>query len=127
MPSVAVFRCKVCNAPLFLEEQVIVHEPGKAVAFRKGNRADAGCSSYFLPKFSWMGELSGNEGNLGCPKCSSRIGGYKWSGRPCTCGQLVVPYIAVHRNKVDRIEVAEPVGTRCSDAGDDAPRTTSAQ
>ena len=113
---VGVFRCRRCGAPLFLDEPVQRHESVARVAFRRQQAPQAHCSSYFLPKLRWMGDLLGNQGNLACPQCAQRVGGYCWSGRACTCGGLVVPYIAVHRNKVDRVMTEVPAGATAAAA-----------
>ncbi|EFO61371.1 Dual specificity protein phosphatase 12 [Giardia lamblia P15] len=114
---VGIFRCNKCSTPLFLEEHVQQHESVAKVAFRRQQAPEARCSSYFLPKLRWMGDLLGNQGNLACPRCAQRVGGWCWSGRACTCGGLVVPYIAVHRNKVDRVMTEVPAEDAPTAAG----------
>jgi hypothetical protein len=34
----------------------------------------------------WMGDVSAIEGKLNCPKCSGRVGSWKWNGDQCSCG-----------------------------------------
>ncbi|TNJ28910.1 Dual specificity protein phosphatase 12 [Giardia muris] len=107
MSYVGLFRCGKCSTPLFLDEHLIEHETFAQVSFKNGQAPEKSCSSYFVKVMSWMGDLLGNKGNLHCPKCERRVGSYCWSGLPCTCGGLVIPYIAVHRNKVDRVLVED--------------------
>ena len=78
---------------------------GGQKAFRKhkrdgGSEAPVSCSSHFLSEeAAW--QLEQNDGKLGCPKCSARLGSYCWSGAQCSCGTWVAPAIQVVKSKVD--------------------------
>lgn len=111
--ALPVYRCRACGRPLFLQEHLRPHDAVARVEFRKGGRPQpgpGGCQSLFVHKLAWMGDLEGDEGLLRCPGCGAKLGGYKWSGSACTCGALVVPYLALHRNKVDRVLLPAPPG-----------------
>ena len=90
------------------------HEPGGGQASFKHKKRDQGrgaavelCTSHFLvsdaeTKMVSTEEWEGSpQGKLGCPKCSTRIGDYNWSGMQCSCGAWVCPAIQVIKSKVD--------------------------
>jgi len=117
-----VYRCRACGHPLFLQEHIREHDAVKKVSFRKGGGREQGCQSFFVQKLSWMGDLVGDEGLIRCPGCGAKLGAYKWSGSTCTCGSLVVPYLALYRNKIDRILVSSPpAGLPTASAGETSP------
>ena len=59
------------------------------------------CSSYFVDRMDWMGEMDANEGKIACPKCKGKVGKYFWSGVQCSCGAWITPAIQVAKAKVD--------------------------
>eukprot|EP00898_Chlorokybus_atmophyticus_P009152 jgi/Chlat1/9238/Chrsp99S08514 len=63
------------------------------------------CSSYFLEPMQWMAGINDGqvEGKLLCPKCSTRLGSYKWAGEQCSCGAWVTPAFMLHKSKLDEL------------------------
>ena len=62
------------------------------------------CTSYFVePSQEWMGGVSAQEGKLVCPKCSTRIGSWKWGGIQCSCGVWHTPGFQIPKSRVDEI------------------------
>jgi dual specificity phosphatase 12 len=61
------------------------------------------CSSLFIEPVEWMAPLlvGVKDGKLLCPKCSSRIGSFDWSGSQCSCGRWITPAFQVHKSKID--------------------------
>jgi dual specificity phosphatase 12 len=85
------------------------------------------CAHVFLNPLTWMrpslfpnspdasADLASEDaplsGRLTCPNtsCGSNIGKFAWQGMQCSCGDWVVPAIALARARVD---ISEPVTTR---------------
>ena len=112
LPAAAVtwFKCKKCRAPLFTAAMLDIHEPGAGQAAFKPRKREArvvpdGCTSHFLLSDAIEGDagsrLTSIEGKLGCPKCTTRIGNFDWSGMQCSCGTWVTPAVQVIKSKVD--------------------------
>jgi len=117
------YACRKCRTVLFRENDL--ENPPHAESFhcfsiRKQKHAGLNlganshnkCGSMFLQKeLPWMdqtssGEInSSNEGKLKCPKCSSKVGVWKWSGTQCPCGTWVTPAIYFPLGKIDVITV----------------------
>lgn len=66
---------------------------------------DVQCTSYFIEPVQWMEQalLGVMDGQLLCPKCSSKLGSFSWCGDQCSCGRWVNPAFQLHRNRVDEI------------------------
>lgn len=98
-------HCKMCRYELFDISDTIEHESGKnrkRFAKKKENITDKiVCNKLYLDKMDWMGDLSELEGIFCCPKCSTKIGGYKWDGEQCSCGVWISPSIHIIKSKVD--------------------------
>ncbi|XP_045908018.1 dual specificity protein phosphatase 12 [Micropterus dolomieu] len=64
------------------------------------------CTSYFIEPVQWMEQalLGVMDGQLLCPKCSSKLGSFSWCGDQCSCGRWVTPAFQLHRNRVDEIQ-----------------------
>lgn len=102
------FACKMCRTILFgecdLEE--IPHSKGQH-SFSSRKLKSAGnakvCQSIFLaPGLEWMVGIDDSaEGKLSCPKCTGKLGLYKWHGTQCSCGSWVTPAIQIHSSRVD--------------------------
>lgn len=57
------------------------------------------CAVLFLEDCpSWLPAV---EGKVHCPKCSTRVGSFSWSGSQCSCGTWVTPAIAFQRARID--------------------------
>eukprot|EP00818_Percolomonas_sp_WS_P004140 CAMPEP_0117445796 /NCGR_PEP_ID=MMETSP0759-20121206/5988_1 /TAXON_ID=63605 /ORGANISM="Percolomonas cosmopolitus, Strain WS" /LENGTH=255 /DNA_ID=CAMNT_0005237999 /DNA_START=37 /DNA_END=801 /DNA_ORIENTATION=+ len=81
--------CKKCRGSLFLNSDILEHTNEKNhmlpySRLKKENRLNSRrgdeCSSFFVSRMDWMGEMKDQEGTLFCPKCDSKIGNYKWRG-----------------------------------------------
>ena len=111
------FRCRKCRTPLFTASMLDFHEPGGGqMAFKPRKRGSAGhaatgadpCTSHFLLQDAesalhpaLAAEDAGDEGDLNCPKCRTRVGSYSWYGMQCACGAWVTPAFQVIKSKVD--------------------------
>ncbi|XP_071617113.1 dual specificity protein phosphatase 12 isoform X4 [Heliangelus exortis] len=49
------------------------------------------------------------EGQLLCPKCTSKLGSFSWRGEQCSCGRWVTPAFQIHKSRVDEVRML-PVG-----------------
>ena len=105
------FACAGCGKSLLLAEHVNEHEAGEGQTSFKWRKRDAAvvtaqrddsiCTSYFVDRMGWMGEMDANEGRVCCPKCKAKLGKYFWSGTQCSCGAWVTPAIQISKAKVD--------------------------
>jgi len=59
------------------------------------------CNKWQIERQKWMGTMTEEEGTFSCPKCQSKLGGYKWSGEQCSCGVWLCPSINLAKSKVD--------------------------
>lgn len=60
------------------------------------------CTSVFVEDMpEWADSVAGNEGRLNCPKCKSKVGGFAWSGAPCSCGKWVTPAFQFQLSRID--------------------------
>ena len=125
-PASSWYRCRKCRTQLFTADMLGTHEPGNGqMAFKarkRGSCSSSGtemCTSHFLLQDAQSAlhaalnaEGAGDEGDLGCPKCKVRLGGYSWYGMQCACGAWVCPAIQVVKSKVDeaapRVPIAQP-------------------
>ncbi|KAF7641627.1 hypothetical protein LDENG_00275790 [Lucifuga dentata] len=104
------YRCRKCRRTLFRGSSVLSHPVGEgASAFshkKSSNRTgELQCTSYFIEPVQWMEQalLGVMDGQLLCPKCSSKLGSFSWCGDQCSCGRWVTPAFQLHRNRVDEI------------------------
>ncbi|XP_017587467.1 PREDICTED: dual specificity protein phosphatase 12 isoform X2 [Corvus brachyrhynchos] len=69
------------------------------------------CTSYFIEPVQWMEPalLGVMEGQLLCPKCTSKLGSFSWRGDQCSCGRWVTPAFQIHKSRVDEVRTL-PVG-----------------
>ena len=110
------FRCRKCRTQLFTAAMLDSHEPGGGqMAFKPRKRGSAhaatgadACTSHFLLQDAesalhpaLAADDAGDEGDLCCPKCRTRLGSYSWYGMQCACGAWVTPAIQVIKSKVD--------------------------
>jgi dual specificity phosphatase 12 len=104
-----VYSCSMCRRPLFTMDDLMPHQISQHdIAYHKrdkGNAVSADrvvCSSHYLQEpLQWMGNVDENEGKITCPKCTARVGFWKWDGQQCSCGTWVTPAIQVAKNRVD--------------------------
>lgn len=104
------YRCKKCRRSLFHNSSILSHAVGRG-AQEFGHKkfsnltSDIQCTSYFIEPVKWMEEalLGVMDGQLLCPKCSSKLGSFNWCGVRCSCGRWVTPAFQLHRNRVDEI------------------------
>ncbi|XP_029380871.1 dual specificity protein phosphatase 12 isoform X2 [Echeneis naucrates] len=103
------YRCRKCRRALFRGSSILTHQVGDgASAFghkKSSNLTDVQCTSYFIEPVQWMEQslLGVMDGQLLCPKCSSKLGSFNWCGDQCSCGRWVTPAFQLHRNRVDEI------------------------
>ncbi|XP_051261613.1 dual specificity protein phosphatase 12 isoform X2 [Dicentrarchus labrax] len=104
------YRCRKCRRTLFRESSILSHPVGEgapAFGHKKSSNltGDVQCTSYFTEPVQWMEQalLGVMDGQLLCPKCSSKLGSFSWCGDQCSCGRWVTPAFQLHRNRVDEI------------------------
>ncbi|KAF1383282.1 hypothetical protein PFLUV_G00130240 [Perca fluviatilis] len=104
------YRCRKCRRTLFRGSSILSHPVGEgapAFGHKKSSKrtGDIQCTSYFIEPVQWMEQalLGVMDGQLLCPKCSSKLGSFSWCGDQCSCGRWVTPAFQLHRNRVDEI------------------------
>ncbi|XP_054858990.1 dual specificity protein phosphatase 12 isoform X1 [Eublepharis macularius] len=111
----ALYKCRKCRRLLFRSSSILAHMEGKGPAafahkrlpdptsFQHGSQSV--CSSYFVEPVQWMEPalLGVLEGQLLCPKCSSKLGSFHWHGEQCSCGHWVTPAFQIHKSRVDEV------------------------
>ncbi|XP_060940570.1 dual specificity protein phosphatase 12 [Limanda limanda] len=104
------YRCRKCRRTLFRGSSILSHPVGEgatAFAHKKFSNltGDVQCTSYFIEPVQWMEQalIGVMDGQLLCPKCSSKLGSFNWCGDQCSCGRWVAPAFQLHRNRVDEI------------------------
>ncbi|KAM9789979.1 dual specificity protein phosphatase 12 [Neosynchiropus ocellatus] len=104
------YRCRKCRRTLFRSSSLLAHQVGKgasAFSHKKSSNfsGDVSCTSYFIEPVQWMEQalLGVMDGQLLCPKCSSKLGSFSWCGDQCSCGRWVTPAFQLHRNRLDEI------------------------
>ncbi|XP_060899742.1 dual specificity protein phosphatase 12 [Labrus mixtus] len=104
------YRCRKCRRALFHSSSILSHSVGggvQAFGHKKitNDTGDIQCTSYFIEPVQWMEKalLGVMDGQLLCPKCSSKLGSFSWCGDRCSCGRWVTPAFQLHRNRVDEI------------------------
>ncbi|XP_071348296.1 dual specificity protein phosphatase 12 isoform X2 [Trachinotus anak] len=104
------YRCRKCRRTLFRDSSILSHPVGggaSAFSHKKSSNltGDVQCTSYFIEPVQWMEKalLGVMDGQLLCPKCSSKLGSFNWCGDQCSCGRWVTPAFQLHRNRVDEI------------------------
>ncbi|MBN3284335.1 DUS12 phosphatase, partial [Polyodon spathula] len=121
--SEAICRCRKCRRALFRSSSILNHTPGTgpaAFAHKKFSHLTAvcgdqsQCTSHFIEPVQWMEQalLGVLDGQLLCPKCSSKLGSFNWFGEQCSCGRWVTPAFQIHKNRVDEIKHLQIPGLR---------------
>uniref|UniRef100_A0A8C5X4B4 protein-tyrosine-phosphatase n=1 Tax=Malurus cyaneus samueli TaxID=2593467 RepID=A0A8C5X4B4_9PASS len=116
-----LYRCRKCRRALFRSSSILSHTEGigpTAFAHKRitptaqlsGNGQEK-CTSYFTEPVQWMEPalLGVMEGQLLCPKCTSKLGSFSWRGDQCSCGRWVTPAFQIHKSRVDEVRTL-PVG-----------------
>ncbi|NWU92812.1 DUS12 phosphatase, partial [Upupa epops] len=112
-----LYRCRKCRRALFRSSSILSHAEGSgptAFAHKKmtdsaqlcANRREK-CTSYFTEPVQWMEPalLGVMEGQLLCPKCTSKLGSFSWRGDQCSCGRWVTPAFQIHKSRVDEVRM----------------------
>ncbi|KAL4635947.1 dual specificity protein phosphatase 12-like [Arapaima gigas] len=116
--SEIIHRCRKCRRTLFRGSSILSHDTGGGPTAFTHKKAPRGpcpepgcvdltqCTSYFIEPVQWMEEalLGVLDGQLLCPKCSSKLGSFNWYGEQCSCGRWVTPAFQIHKNRVDEIK-----------------------
>ncbi|XP_021252886.1 dual specificity protein phosphatase 12 [Numida meleagris] len=110
-----LYRCRKCRRALFRSSSILSHVEGSGpTAFAhkritgsaqlRGSGPDK-CTSYFIEPVQWMEPalLGVTEGQLLCPKCTSKLGSFSWWGEQCSCGHWVTPAFQIHKSRVDEV------------------------
>ncbi|XP_048338758.1 dual specificity protein phosphatase 12 [Sphaerodactylus townsendi] len=111
-----LYKCRKCRRLLFQSSSILTHTEGKGPAafvhkrlpdpasFQRGGPST--CTSYFVEPVQWMEPalLGVLEGQLLCPKCSSKLGSFHWHGEQCSCGHWVTPAFQIHKSRVDEVK-----------------------
>ncbi|KAM9020535.1 dual specificity protein phosphatase 12 [Ara ararauna] len=116
-----LYRCRKCRRALFRSSSILSHMEGsgpaafahKRITESAQLRGDSHekCTSYFTEPVQWMEPalLGVMEGQLLCPKCTSKLGSFSWRGEQCSCGRWVTPAFQIHKSRVDEVRML-PVG-----------------
>ncbi|NXH19762.1 DUS12 phosphatase, partial [Bucco capensis] len=116
-----LYRCRRCRRALFRSSSILPHTEGsRPAAFAHKRMTDSAqlcgsdhlkCTSYFTEPVQWMEPalLGVMEGQLLCPKCTSKLGSFSWHGEQCSCGRWVTPAFQIHKSRVDEVRML-PVG-----------------
>ncbi|NXR77846.1 DUS12 phosphatase, partial [Pycnonotus jocosus] len=116
-----LYRCRKCRRALFRSSSILSHTEGTGpTAFvhkrvtdcaRLSGNGQEKCTSYFIEPVQWMEPalLGVMEGQLLCPKCTSKLGSFSWRGDQCSCGRWVTPAFQIHKSRVDEVRTL-PVG-----------------
>lgn len=109
-PNRPRYACRICRTILFGENHLAQDHVQNLHSFKKpGSTPSALCQSLFCSDevLQWLSP-SGEEieGRLTCPRCSHKIGHWKWAGAQCSCGTWVTPAIQIPSSKVDVVAPA---------------------
>ncbi|XP_040450304.1 dual specificity protein phosphatase 12 isoform X2 [Falco naumanni] len=111
-----LYRCRKCRRALFRSSSILSHTEGSGpAAFAHKRVTDSAqlcvdgrdkCTSYFIEPVQWMEPalLGVMEGQLLCPKCTSKLGSFSWQGEQCSCGRWVTPAFQIHKSRVDEVK-----------------------
>ncbi|XP_040428343.1 dual specificity protein phosphatase 12 isoform X1 [Cygnus olor] len=116
-----LYRCRKCRRSLFRSSSILSHVEGDGPTAFVHKRITGSmqlcgggpdkCTSYFIEPVQWMEPalLGVMEGQLLCPKCTSKLGSFSWRGEQCSCGRWVTPAFQIHKSRVDEVRTL-PVG-----------------
>ncbi|XP_044856938.1 dual specificity protein phosphatase 12 isoform X1 [Mauremys mutica] len=120
--SEVLYRCRKCRRSLFRSSSILSHAEGSgpaAFAHKRitdpaqlRNDSQVKCTSYFIEPVQWMEPvlLGVMEGQLLCPKCTSKLGSFSWRGEQCSCGRWVTPAFQIHKSRVDEMKALPVCG-----------------
>ncbi|XP_074839684.1 dual specificity protein phosphatase 12 [Carettochelys insculpta] len=120
--SEALYRCRKCRRCLFRGSSILAHAEGSGPAAfvhkritdpaQLCNDNEVKCTSYFIEPVQWMEPalLGVMEGQLLCPKCTSKLGSFSWRGEQCSCGRWVTPAFQIHKSRVDEMKALPVCG-----------------
>eukprot|EP00934_Nitzschia_sp_Nitz4_P008259 Nitzschia sp. Nitz4//scaffold64_size103689//14838//15875//NITZ4_004422-RA/size103689-processed-gene-0.71-mRNA-1//1//CDS//3329556088//8249//frame0 len=108
-PTRIRFACRKCRT-ILLGENHLAQEHEQAVHALRRNHDQkshqSSCQSLFCSDdvLAWLSP-SGDEieGNLTCPRCTHKIGHWRWAGAQCSCGTWITPAIQIPKSKVDDV------------------------
>ncbi|XP_028666983.1 dual specificity protein phosphatase 12 [Erpetoichthys calabaricus] len=112
-----IYKCRKCRRSLFRNSSILNHisgsEPAAFVHKRMNpiniqtvGKEQNRCTSYFIEPVQWMEPalLGVMDGQLLCPKCSSKLGSFNWYGEQCSCGRWITPAFQIHKTRVDELK-----------------------
>ena len=109
-PNLPSYACRMCRTVLFGEVHLAKEHVQNLHSFKKANfnakRPTVECQSIFCSDevLQWLSPQGQDiEGKLACPKCSFKVGHWRWSGAQCSCGTWITPAIQIPISKVDKI------------------------
>ena len=116
-PNQMRYACKMCRSILFGDNHLAPDHVQNLHTFKRSQGAvmlgrggaTSACQSIFCSEdvLAWLSPGGQDiEGKLVCPKCSYKIGHWKWAGAQCSCGTWVTPAIQIPVSKVDIIPPA---------------------
>jgi len=104
------YACRKCRFMLLDETDLSDDHVKNLHSFNKRNyqknRPMSACQSIFCRDsvLEWLAPDGCEvEGRLECPKCSTKIGHWRWSGAQCSCGTWITPSIQIPLSKVDTV------------------------
>jgi dual specificity phosphatase 12 len=115
-PNLPRYACRICRTVLFGQDHLAKEHVPNLHAFKKANynakRPTVTCQSIFCSEavLEWLSPNGQDiEGKLACPKCSFKIGHWRWSGAQCSCGTWLTPAIQIPTSKVDTMQPEQPL------------------
>ncbi|XP_039591224.1 dual specificity protein phosphatase 12 [Polypterus senegalus] len=112
-----IYKCRKCRRSLFRNSSILNHISGSEPAAFVHKRVNPiniqavgkqqnRCTSYFIEPVQWMEPalLGVMDGQLLCPKCSSKLGSFNWYGEQCSCGRWITPAFQIHKTRVDELK-----------------------
>jgi dual specificity phosphatase 12 len=113
-PTQLRFACRMCRHIVVGAADLADNHVQNLHSFRRANydkkRPTVACQSLFCNEtvLNWLAapgqDIHDMEGKLVCPKCSTKIGHWKWAGAQCSCGTWITPAIQIPNSKVDTLQ-----------------------
>jgi dual specificity phosphatase 12 len=107
-PNLPRYACRMCRTVLFGQDHLAADHVQNLHSFKRANfnanRPTVNCQSIFCSEavLAWLSPNGQDiEGKLACPKCSFKVGHWRWSGAQCSCGTWLTPAIQIPASKVD--------------------------
>jgi dual specificity phosphatase 12 len=111
-PELPRFACRICRTILLGTNHLAEDHIQNLHSFKISHGTARGnnkvpCQSVFCDEsvLEWLSLEGKNdvEGRLTCPKCSTKLGHWNWSGAQCSCGTWVVPAIQIPMSNIDTV------------------------